>query len=69
MQPDAGRSYQVTVYETALGSVRRAVVRGGSSEVFVVGPQECTHHLTAAEARQAAAVLTLVADEMEGGSR
>jgi hypothetical protein len=56
--------YQVTIYETALGSIRRS--HSGRAEVFIVGPQECTHHLTAAQAREAAAALLRVADELSG---
>jgi hypothetical protein len=56
------QSYQVTVYETALGSVR--VSHGVlGPHVFIVGPQECTHHLTAGEAREAAEVMMTVAGE------
>lgn len=57
--------YQATIRETALGSIRAS--HRSVAEVFIVGPQECTHHLTPGEAREAAAALTAVADELEAG--
>jgi hypothetical protein len=64
--PAGGRlmsqSYQATVYETALGSIRVGHGVPGP-HVFIVGPQECTHHLTAEEAREAAEALMTVAGE------
>jgi hypothetical protein len=56
--------YQVTVYETALGAIRVSYGNPGP-HVFIVGPQECTHHLTAGQAREAAAALLRVADEAD----
>lgn len=58
-------SYQAAVYETAIGSVRISHGSPGP-HVFVVGPQECTHHLTAEQAREAAAALIRVAGEIDG---
>jgi hypothetical protein len=55
--------YQATIYETALGSIRVSHGAAGP-EVFIVGPQECTHHLSADEAREAAAALIRVAGEI-----
>ena len=58
-------TYPATIYETALGSIR--VSRGQlGPRVFITGPQECTHHLTADEARDAITALTAVIDELEG---
>lgn len=64
MSTPSGRQYQATIHETALGSIRRSHGAGGPN-VFIVGPQECTHHLTASEAREAAAALLAVADELD----
>ncbi len=62
----AEHQYQATIYETALGSIR--VSHGRTApHVFIVGPQECTHHLTGDEAREAAAALIRVADELGHG--
>jgi hypothetical protein len=58
------RQYQATIYETALGSMRLSEGEYGP-RVFIVGPQECTHHLTAAQARDAASALLKVATEVE----
>ncbi len=58
--------YQVTIHETALGSIRVSHGRHGP-RVFIAGPAECTHHLTADEAREAAAALIRVADESSPG--
>ena len=57
-------TYQVTVHETALGSIRVSYGNPGP-HVFIVGPQECTHHLSVSEARTAAAALQAVATEAE----
>lgn len=67
IEPDAGRIYQAVIHETALGSVRASYGHRGAY-VFIVGPQQCTHHLFAGEAREAAAALIAVADEIEGRS-
>jgi hypothetical protein len=58
------KSYQATVYETALGSMRLSYGEHGP-RVFIVGPQECTHHLSAAQARQAVEALLKVVSEVE----
>ena len=57
-------TYQVTIHETALGSIRLSYGNPGP-HVFITGPQECTHHLTPGEARDAAAALTAVAAETD----
>jgi hypothetical protein len=56
--------YQATVHRTALGDIRRSISVTGPN-VYVVGPQECGHHLTPGEARGAAAALLEVASEVE----
>jgi hypothetical protein len=59
--------YETTVYPTALGDVWAGSNIHGPV-IKVLGPQECTHYLTAQEARSAAAALTEIADGMESGS-
>lgn len=59
-----GRTYQVTVRETALGDIRLGHGKLGP-HVVIVGPKECVHHVTADQARAAAAALTAVADEID----
>ena len=58
-------SYQATVYQTALGDVRQGRTKMNSREVFIVGPQECTHHLTVRDAKQVIDALTQAVAEIE----
>jgi hypothetical protein len=59
--------YETTMYPTALGDLWRASTVSGQ-RVKLLGPQECVHYLTAAEARAAAAALTEIAAEIESGT-
>lgn len=58
--------YEVTIYPTALGELRRADNTLGPG-VKVLGPQDdpCVHMLTAQEARDVVAALTEILDEIE----
>ena len=59
--------YETTVYPPALGDMWTGSTIHGPV-VKVLGPQECTHYLTAQEARDAAAALAEIADGMESGA-
>jgi hypothetical protein len=60
--------YETTIYPTELGEFWRiTTVRGDA--IKLLGPQDnpCVHYLSAAEARDVAAALTEIADEIEAG--
>jgi hypothetical protein len=58
--------YEITIYPTALGELRRCPTIHGP-RIKLLGPQDepCVHYLTAAEARDAAAALAEIADEID----
>lgn len=55
--------YETTIYPTELGDVWHGTNRYGPV-IKVLGQQECTHYLTAAGARDLAAALLEITDEM-----
>jgi hypothetical protein len=60
--------YETTIYPTALGEMWRITNIHGPA-VKLLGPQDepCVHYLTAAQARETAAALLEIADELESG--
>lgn len=58
--------YETTIYPTALGDMWRITNIHGPA-VKLLGPQDepCVHYLTAAQAREAAAALLEIADELD----
>jgi len=59
--------YETTIYPTELGDIWHGTNRYGPV-IKVLGQQECTHYLTLAGARDLAAALLEIADEMEAAS-
>lgn len=57
--------YEVTIYPTAFGEFSRTETVHGT-RIRLLGQQVCTHYATAQEARDAAAALLEIADEIEG---
>ena len=68
--------FEATIYTTALGELRRTaatITTGGRRKppmIRLIGPQiqPCSHTITAKTAREVAAVLLEIADEIEGGN-
>lgn len=59
--------YETTIYPTELGDIWHGTNRYGPV-IKVLGQQECTHYLTATGARDLAAALLEIADEMDAAS-
>jgi hypothetical protein len=66
--------YEATIYTTELGELRRTTVQGHTRDaprvpmVRLIGPQmqPCSHTVTAKTAREVAAILLKIADEIDG---
>lgn len=58
--------YEVTIYPTAFGEFARTSTVNGPM-IRLLGERECTHYATAEQARDAAAALLEIADEIEAG--
>lgn len=59
--------YEAWMYPTELGHFWRITNMYGPA-IKLLGPQECVHYLTAPEARDVAAALIEMADDIEVGS-
>jgi hypothetical protein len=60
--------YETTIYPTAIGEMWRITnIHGPAVKLLGLQDEPCVHYLTATQAREAAAALLEIADELESG--